>query len=89
MAQPVELYDFTQLLLSAARAVGDHPIDPALEVKLNRELPADGEEFQRILQACREAMAAGWMCQAQRVSGLAELSSRLDCWVGFQSMWWK
>jgi hypothetical protein len=63
MAQPVELYDFTQILLSVARAVGDHPIDPALELKLNRELPADGEEFQRIFQACREAIAAGWMCQ--------------------------
>jgi hypothetical protein len=63
MAQPVELYDFAQLSLRAAHAVGDHPSDPALELKLNGEFPADGAEFQRIFQACREAIVTGWMCQ--------------------------
>jgi hypothetical protein len=63
MQQPVELQDFAQLMLRAARTVGDHPIDGALELKLNQELPADGDEFRRIFQACREAIAAGWMCQ--------------------------
>jgi len=63
MEQPVELHDFAQLMLRAVRIVEDHPIDAALELKLNQELPAAGEDFQRIFQTCHEAVAAGWMCQ--------------------------
>jgi len=47
-----------------ARLVG-RPLDSALEGGLNRELPADGSDVQGILSACREAIAAGWMCNRE------------------------
>jgi hypothetical protein len=51
-----------QLLARATEVIGSRPLDRALEEHLNRELPADSKEFQAIFTACREAIAAGWMC---------------------------
>ena len=60
---PTDQDSFAQLVLAATRVIGDRPLDGALQEILNRELPPDGEDFQRIFSACTEAIAAGWMCQ--------------------------
>jgi Domain of unknown function (DUF4863) len=40
-------------------------IDKNLEVELNESFPAEGEIFQRIFTACRDAIEAGWMCNRE------------------------
>lgn len=40
-------------------------IDKNLEVELNESFPAQGEIFQRIFTACRDAIEAGWMCSRE------------------------
>ena len=53
---------FAQLLVDAVRIVGDRPLDAQLERHLNDQLPPTGGLFQSIFQSCRDAIAAGWMC---------------------------
>jgi hypothetical protein len=62
MQIPSDIERFAQLLTRAADAIGDRPLDESLAEHLNRELPADGAEFQAIFSACRDAIAVGWMC---------------------------
>jgi hypothetical protein len=40
-------------------------LDKALEGELNREFPGDGDAVRAIARACREAIAAGWMCNRE------------------------
>ena len=53
---------FANLLIPATETIAGRPFDEALEAHLDRSLPPDGREFQTIFAACREAIAAGWMC---------------------------
>lgn len=62
MDSPGAVEQFARLLAPAAAVIGNQPLDRALEARLNRELPANGEEFQAIVAACKEAITAGWMC---------------------------
>jgi Domain of unknown function (DUF4863) len=62
MQQPPEFEQFAALILKAAHIIGDDALDEDLEAKLNRTLPANGENFRAIVQACQRAIAAGWMC---------------------------
>jgi hypothetical protein len=62
MQAPMDLQRFAGLLARAADVIGGRPLDEALAQHLNRELPAEGAEFQAIFAACRAAITAGWMC---------------------------
>jgi len=54
--------EFTDLVSRVTRAIAGAPLDEALESRLNREYPAGGDFFGRVRQACRDGIAAGWMC---------------------------
>lgn len=53
---------FRDLLSPVTRAIQGKPLDENVEAELNRSFPAQGETFQSIFNACRDAVAAGWMC---------------------------
>ncbi|HEU4383675.1 MAG TPA: DUF4863 family protein [Anaeromyxobacteraceae bacterium] len=57
--------EFTALVSEITRHVGSRPLDAALEADLNRAFPALGPTCGAILEACRGAIAAGWMCQRE------------------------
>ena len=56
---------FTDLIAPIARRAAGRPLDAALEADLNQELPADGARFHAVFAACRDAIAAGWMCNRE------------------------
>lgn len=53
---------FTTLMQPVCDAVAGKPVDAALAEELNLRFPPDGPEFKAIEAACRDAIAAGWMC---------------------------
>lgn len=55
--------EFTRLISGVTREVSGLALDKHLESHLNQVLPASGATFQRIFDACRAAIADGWMCQ--------------------------
>lgn len=57
--------EFEALLRPMAERTRDKALDKALEAELNREFPAEGEAVQAVARACREAIAAGWMCNRE------------------------
>ncbi len=58
----MQIEEFTELVEPIAAAIAGKPVDGALEDALNREFPAQGEAYGAIAEACREAIAEGWMC---------------------------
>lgn len=56
---------FQALIAKVTAAIDGMPIDAALASFLNQRFPADGPVFQSIAAACREAVAAGWMCERE------------------------
>ena len=54
--------EFTELMASITRRIDGRALDTALEADLNRIFPADGDAFRSIVDACRTAIADGWMC---------------------------
>jgi hypothetical protein len=59
----VSISEFTQLISEVTKELSGRPLDEELETHLNQVLPASGATFQRIFDACRAAIAEGWMCQ--------------------------
>jgi hypothetical protein len=59
----VGISEFTQLISGVTREASGRALDKQLEAHLNQALPASGATFQRIFDACRTAIAEGWMCQ--------------------------
>lgn len=57
--------NFQALIAKVTAAIDGMPIDAALASFLNQRFPVDGPEFQAIAAACREAVAAGWMCERE------------------------
>jgi hypothetical protein len=55
--------EFRELIAPVTRAIAGREVDVPLAGELGRRFPADGEEFAAIEQACRDAIAAGWMCR--------------------------
>ena len=45
--------------------INDRLLDKNLEAALNHSFPAEGESFQRIFSACRDAIGEGWMCSRE------------------------
>ena len=56
------------------------PLNSALEAQLNREFPINGQIAQAISDACRDAIAAGWMCN--REAG-ATFDGRPASWLAY------
>jgi Domain of unknown function (DUF4863) len=59
----VGISEFTQLIGEVTKELSGRALDKQLEAHLNQVLPASGAPFQRIFDACRAAIAEGWMCQ--------------------------
>ena len=56
---------FTDLVATVSRRIEGRPLDAALEQELNQRFPADGPVFRELFDACRAAVAAGWMCNRE------------------------
>ncbi len=54
--------DFATVMAPVTAAVAGKPVDEALADALNRQFPGDGPVFNKIEEACHQAIAAGWMC---------------------------
>jgi hypothetical protein len=57
--------DFTDLVATVTGAIAGAPLDRSLQDTLNRRFPAGGETYRSIFGACRDAIAAGWMCNRE------------------------
>lgn len=56
---------FAELVSSVTAEAAGHPLDPALADRLSSAFPPGGPVVASIAAACREAIAAGWMCQRE------------------------
>jgi len=56
---------FARLMASITARIEGRPLDAALEADLNRVLPADGPVVRAVVDACRDGIAAGWMCNRE------------------------
>jgi hypothetical protein len=83
---PTEL---TALLSGVTRHIAGRALDAALEDELDRTFPPAGPAVAAVLDACRAAIAAGWMCQREAgeidlvmpLSGPARFDGRGAGWV--------
>lgn len=57
--------EFAALIAGITSRIAGQTLDSALGIRLNREFPADGAEFNRIFETCQAAIAAGWMCNRE------------------------
>ncbi len=55
--------NFQKQLLPVTDVIAGAAIDKALELQLNQQFPPDSDYFEQIGNACRKAIAAGWMCK--------------------------
>jgi len=53
---------FADHLAIVTRAIAGQPCDASLEVRLNREFPADGAWFADAFAMCKNGVAEGWLC---------------------------
>jgi len=56
---------FRDLITPITEAVHGKPLDGKLEGELNAAYPADGAAFHDLFEACKQAIAAGWMCNRE------------------------
>lgn len=61
----ITVEDFTALIAGITGRIAGLALDSQLEGRLNAEFPADGPEFNRVFEACRAGIAAGWMCNRE------------------------
>ena len=54
---------FSQLMVKVTGKIAGKTLNAGLADFLKAEFPADGADFQAIFDACRQAIAAGWMCK--------------------------
>jgi len=57
--------ELRSLISKLTAQVAEQPLDAALAERLNREHAAGSPTYQSIFAACREAIAAGWMCNRE------------------------
>jgi hypothetical protein len=57
--------DFTALIGSITARIEGRRVDEALAAGLRSSFPADGTTFAAVFAACRDAIAAGWMCSRE------------------------
>jgi hypothetical protein len=56
---------FRDLLSQVTTRLEGRPLNADLEALLNREFSAEGPVTRAIFDACRDAIAAGWMCNRE------------------------
>ena len=56
---------FRALIAAITGDIRGRPVDGALEADLNARFPPASPAFRGIAEACREAVAAGWMCDRE------------------------
>ena len=56
---------FVELIAPIAQRAAGRRLDYALEDDLNHAMPPDSPAFRDIFAACRDAIAAGWMCNRE------------------------
>jgi hypothetical protein len=61
----ITVEEFTSLIAGITGRIAGQALDDRLEARLNAEFPAGGAEFERIFEACQDAIAAGWMCNRE------------------------
>jgi hypothetical protein len=57
--------EFRDLLSQVTARLKDRPLNADLEALLNQEFPVEGPVTRAIFGACRDAIAAGWMCNRE------------------------
>lgn len=57
--------EFQERIARITSAIAGKPLDGALQTELNARFPAGGTDYQAIIDACRDAIAAGWMCERE------------------------
>ncbi len=57
--------EYTDLMATITGRIEGRALDQRLEADLNRMFPADGDVVRSVFDACREAIAAGWMCNRE------------------------
>jgi hypothetical protein len=57
--------EFARMMGEVTSTIVGRPLDARLESQLNASFPAGGPVVARIAQACRDAIAAGWMCNRE------------------------
>ena len=57
--------EFARMVGEVTSTIAGKPLDARLESQLNESFPARGPVVARIAQACRDAVAAGWMCNRE------------------------
>lgn len=55
--------DFAALVATITREIEGLPVDESLQPVLTEKFPPGGETFEQVFQACKAAIAAGWMCE--------------------------
>src|SRR3546814_18160836 len=58
--------EFRSIVKSVTDTIGPRAPDAALQADLNARFPAHGKVYEQILQACRNAIDAGWMCKYEQ-----------------------
>lgn len=61
----ITVEDFISLIAGITGRIAGQPLDSQLDAWLNKEFPADGAEFNRVFEACKAAISAGWMCNRE------------------------
>jgi hypothetical protein len=56
---------FAALVARVTRGIAGRPLDAVLAQDLNLRFPGDGVDVAAIAQACRDGIAAGWMCSRE------------------------
>ena len=56
---------FVDLVAEVAAAVSGHPLDCALEQRLNRDYPPTGAWFREMSALCRTGCEQGWLCSRE------------------------
>lgn len=56
---------FTQLVATLSRRIEGKALDERLETELNAAYPPEGPVFRELFAACRDGIAAGWMCNRE------------------------
>jgi len=56
---------FRDLIAPITEDIHGKPLDGKLEAELNAAFPADGAAFYDLFEACKQAIAAGWMCNRE------------------------
>jgi hypothetical protein len=56
---------FRDLITPITKQIQGLPLDKQLEARLNNQFAASGKVFQSVVNACNDAIKAGWMCNRE------------------------